>query len=157
MNPDTRTRSADPLLDQAVPAAPAAEDATALRERAAAALATARRRTLALTGCLDDAELLAQHSPLMSPLVWDLAHIGNQEELWLVRTAGRRPALRPDLDHLYDAFRHPRADRPALPLLPPEPARRYLREVREQSLDVLDRAGTDAGAARCSPGASSSA
>ncbi|WP_082014054.1 ergothioneine biosynthesis protein EgtB [Streptacidiphilus albus] len=148
MNPDTRTRSAGPArsADSAGSAAAAAEDATALRERAAAALTTARRRTLALTDCLDDAELLAQHSPLMSPLVWDLAHIGNQEELWLVRTAGRRPALRPDLDHLYDAFRHPRADRPELPLLPPDPARRYLREVREQSLDVLDRAGTDAGA-----------
>ena len=32
-----------------------------------------------------DAELMAQHSPLMSPLVWDLAHIGNYEELWLLR------------------------------------------------------------------------
>src|SRR6059058_386839 len=102
------------------------EQATRTRMRAAAALETARRRTLGLTDCLDEEELGAQHSPLMSPLVWDLAHIGNQEELWLVREAGGRPALRPDLDPLYDAFRHPRADRPALPLLAPEPARAYL-------------------------------
>ncbi|MEK8146004.1 DinB family protein [Streptomyces sp. M10(2022)] len=34
---------------------------------------------------MDDHGLRAQHSPLMSPLVWDLAHIGNQEELWLLR------------------------------------------------------------------------
>ena len=68
-----------------------------LEARARAALETSRRRTLALTGCVDEADLKAQHSPLMSPLVWDLAHIGNQEEIWLVREAGGRPALRPDL------------------------------------------------------------
>ncbi|MEW2519881.1 ergothioneine biosynthesis protein EgtB [Actinacidiphila alni] len=102
-----------------------------------AALETARRRTMALTDCVDDADLAAQHSPLMSPLVWDLAHIGNQEELWLVREAGRRPGLRPDLDHLYDAFQHPRADRPALPLLGPDQARGYVAEVRAETVDVL--------------------
>ena len=117
--------------------------ASDLRARIAAALETARLRTLGLTDCLDEDELGAQHSPLMSPLVWDLAHIGNQEELWLVRDAGGRPAIRPDLDPLYDAFQHPRADRPALPLLAPEPARAYLRQVREQALDVLDGAALD--------------
>ncbi|WP_326595139.1 ergothioneine biosynthesis protein EgtB [Streptomyces sp. NBC_01803] len=104
---------------------------------ALAELETARKRTLTLTDCLGDDELMAQHSPLMSPLGWDLAHVGNQEEIWLVREAGRRPALRPDLDDLYDAFRHPRADRPALPLLSPAEARRYLGQVREQTLEVL--------------------
>ena len=117
--------------------------AQAVRQHALAALETSRRRTLALTGCLGDEELTAQHSPLMSPLVWDLAHIGNQEEIWLLREAGGRPALRPDLDHLYDAFQHPRADRPALPILPPEPARRYLAEVRDRVLDVLADADLD--------------
>ncbi|MGP4109935.1 ergothioneine biosynthesis protein EgtB [Streptomyces sp. 4N509B] len=102
-----------------------------------AALAAARRRTLALTECLPDGELTAQHSPLMSPLVWDMAHIANQEEIWLVRALGARPALRPDLDPLYDAFRHPRARRPELPLLSPDEARRYLAEVRRQTLAVL--------------------
>ncbi|MET7302568.1 ergothioneine biosynthesis protein EgtB [Embleya sp. NPDC005575] len=115
------------------------------RAIARAALARARRRTLALTDCLTDDELSAQHSPLMSPLVWDLAHIGNQEELWLVRRAGGEPALRPDLDPLYDAFRHPRADRPALPLLGPEQAREYVGLVREHTSRVLESAdlGTD--------------
>ncbi|MEZ0092300.1 ergothioneine biosynthesis protein EgtB [Streptacidiphilus sp. EB129] len=113
------------------------------RTDAAAALTSSRQRTLALTDCLDEAELLAQHSPLMSPLVWDLAHVGNQEEIWLVREAGRLPALRPDLDAIYDAFSHPRADRPALPLLAPDAARRYLRQVRERALEVLDAAAPD--------------
>lgn len=52
----------------------------ALKERIAGELERSRRRVHALTAC-DDAELLAQHSSLMSPLVWDLAHVGSQEEL----------------------------------------------------------------------------
>ncbi|MQY10410.1 Hercynine oxygenase [Streptomyces sp. RB5] len=114
---------------------------TDLRDRARTALERARRRTLALTDCLDDDGLTAQHSPLMSPLVWDLAHIGSQEDIWLLRAAGRGPGLRPDLDDMYDAFQHPRADRPALPLLTPAQARRYLGEVRDRALAVL--AGSD--------------
>jgi iron(II)-dependent oxidoreductase len=92
----------------------------------------------------DDDFLCAQHSPLMSPLVWDLAHIANYEELWLVRSLGG-DALRPDLDDLYDAFRHPRPDRPALPLLDPPAARAYASDVRNRTLDVLDRAAFDDG------------
>ncbi|HMH92298.1 MAG TPA: ergothioneine biosynthesis protein EgtB [Streptosporangiaceae bacterium] len=100
----------------------------------------ARGRTLGLTD-LDEPTLLAQHNPLMSPLVWDLAHIGQQEELWLLRGGDvTRPGmLAPDVDSLYDAFKHRRADRPALPLLPPVEARAFNHEVRGRVLDVLDR------------------
>jgi iron(II)-dependent oxidoreductase len=115
-------------------------DPETLRTRALTALTTARERTAALTGCVDDHDLTAQHSPLMSPLVWDLAHIGNQEEQWLLRAAGGREALRPEIDGLYDAFEHPRAARPALPLLPPEEARGYVADVRGMVLDVLEHA-----------------
>src|SRR5260370_2022784 len=102
-------------------------------------LERARARRLELTD-LDERTLLAQHDPLMSPLVWDLAHIGQQEELWLLR--GGDPArpgmLAPDVDSLYDAFKHRRADRPALPLLPPADARAYDHEIRVRVLDLLD-------------------
>ncbi|MGV9666074.1 ergothioneine biosynthesis protein EgtB [Nocardia niigatensis] len=110
----------------------------ALRGRIADALDRARRRTIGLTECIDEAELVAQHSRLMSPLVWDLAHIGNQEELWLVRDVGGREPVRQDIDHLYDAFQHARADRPALPLLDPEQARAYVGTVRDKVWDVLE-------------------
>ncbi len=108
----------------------------------AAALEVARARTTWLTE-LDEAELFAQHSPIMSPLVWDLAHISQQEELWLLREGvSERPGLLPaDVDALYDAFTQPRAVRPSLPLLPPVEARRYGHEVRGRVLDLLERAG----------------
>ncbi|MGW8379480.1 ergothioneine biosynthesis protein EgtB [Streptomyces sp. ODS28] len=124
--------------------APGHDAARGIRREAEAALRRARRRTLALTAeCLGHDELTAQHSPLMSPLVWDLAHIANQEEIWLLREAGRRPALRPELDRLYDAFQHPRADRPALPLLAPDEAEAYASEVRERVLAILQDAPLD--------------
>ena len=104
-------------------------------------LEAARERTLALTA-FDEVELTRQHSPLMSPLVWDLAHIGQQEEHFLLQEAvwARPPAdpvFRPEIAALYDAFRHPRASRIALPLLDAPTAREHLRRVRERVTELL--------------------
>jgi iron(II)-dependent oxidoreductase len=115
-----------------------AADPELFRERALAHLAAARTRTCHLTTCVDDHDLAVQHSPLMSPLVWDLAHIANQEEQWLLRAVAGREAVRPDIDPVYDAFAHPRAERPGLPLLPPSEARAYAAEVRGRVVDVLE-------------------
>jgi iron(II)-dependent oxidoreductase len=128
-----------PADDTAAPAAAEAATGTdALRERALSTLTTARERTTLLTSCVEGPELTAQVSPLMSPLVWDLAHIANQEEQWLLRTVAGREAIRPEIDNLYDAFEHPRSERPSLPLLAPEEARRYAADVRGRALDVLE-------------------
>src|SRR6202012_2611668 len=110
-----------------------------LRAVIARELIGARQRTALLTDSVDEADLVRQHSPLMSPLVWDLAHIANQEELWLLREVGGRESMRPEIDPLYDAFEHPRAERPSLPLLPPAQARAYGHEVRGRVLDLLER------------------
>ena len=56
--------------------------------RVEAGLEGARARTLGLLAPIADAALVDQVSPLMSPLVWDLAHVGFFEELWLVRRVG---------------------------------------------------------------------
>lgn len=110
-----------------------------LRSHVAAELTRTRQRSALLTEAVDEHDLVRQHSPLMSPLVWDLAHIGSQEEIWLVRDVGGVEPLRPDIDDLYDAFQHPRAERPQLPLLGPAEARDYVGEVRDKALDVLQR------------------
>ena len=109
-------------------------------ETVAADLDSARDRTLALTD-IEERELVRQHSPLMSPLVWDLAHVGQQEDLWLLRAGDprRQGVLPARIDKLYDAFEHPRAQRPSLPLLPPAQARSFLGDVRAKVLDRLDR------------------
>jgi iron(II)-dependent oxidoreductase len=116
------------------------------REALARDLAAARDRTLRLVE-FDDAELLRQYDPLMSPLVWDLAHIGQQEELWLLRGGNldRPGILPPAVDGLYDAFVHSRASRVDLPLLAPADARAYCRTVRSRALDALDALPADDG------------
>ena len=115
-------------------------DNDTLRERIAAELLAARDRTTHLTTVVDENDLVRQHSPLMSPLVWDLAHVANQEELWLLREVGGLTPIHPEIDPLYDAFEHPRSKRPTLPLLAPGEARGYGHEVRGRVMDLLERA-----------------
>ena len=114
------------------------------RDTAAAGLEAARARTRALTD-LDESLLTAQHSALMSPLVWDLAHIGQQEDLWLLRggDAAAQGLLSCQVEKLYDAFEHPRAARVDLPLLSPREARGFLADVRGRVLDRLEQVPED--------------
>jgi iron(II)-dependent oxidoreductase len=99
------------------------------------ALAEGRARTLALVDPLSDADVEAQHVEIMSPLVWDLAHIAAYEELWLVQRHGGEPLSRPDLAAMYDAFETPRAVRGDLPLLDRAQALAYLEDVRRRVPD----------------------
>jgi gamma-glutamyl hercynylcysteine S-oxide synthase len=113
------------------------------KQELAAALTRARELTLRLVEPVADEDLVAQFSPIMSPLVWDLAHIGWFEELWLIRRiAGSEPSLE-RFDDLYDAFRHPRGQRSKLPILTPSEARAYLENVRRHALRVLEAVQLD--------------
>jgi iron(II)-dependent oxidoreductase len=116
-----------------------------LKQALAAALAEARRRTLDLVAPLSRADLIGQHSTIMSPLVWDLAHIGYFEELWLSRRVGGDAPLLENADRLYDAFENERAARAELPLLEPDETAAYLARVRERALGVLIGAELDPG------------
>jgi iron(II)-dependent oxidoreductase len=115
-----------------VTASPSSKDAIADR------LAAARRRTLALLEPLDDEQLNRVYSPLLSPLAWDLGHIANFEELWLVQTVGGREPLHGELGRLYDAIENPRKTRGELPILRDAELRAYLADVRERALEALD-------------------
>jgi iron(II)-dependent oxidoreductase len=106
----------------------------------AAALEEARARSLALLDPIPAPDQARQVSELMSPLCWDLAHIGHYEELWLVRTLTGASPTDPAFDDIYDAFKHPRHERVDLPILDPAGARRFVAEVRGRSLDGLARA-----------------
>jgi iron(II)-dependent oxidoreductase len=106
-------------------------------------LAEARERTLELIEPLDDRQLNRVYSPILSPLAWDLGHIANFEELWLVQTIGGREPLHGDLGRFYDAIENPRRTRGELPILRDAELRAYLADVRERTLDVLD--GIDLG------------
>ena len=108
------------------------------KEAIAARLAEARRRTLALIEPLDDEQLNRVYSPILSPLAWDLGHIANFEELWLVRTIGSREPLHGELGRFYDAIENPRKTLGELPILRDAELRAYMADVRERTLEVLD-------------------
>jgi iron(II)-dependent oxidoreductase len=107
--------------------------------RIEALLAEARERTLWLIEEVSEEDLARVHSPLMSPLVWDLGHIAAFEDLWLGQRAGGLEPLRADLWEVYDATETPRAGRGTLPYLGNAEARAYMDAVRERSLGVLAR------------------
>jgi iron(II)-dependent oxidoreductase len=109
-------------------------------------LEQARARTLALLDPVPEADQTRQVSPLMSPLAWDLAHIGHYEELWLVRGLADAPPTDPRFDDVYDAFRHPRRERGRLDILTPAAAREFDARVRERVYTVLDRIDLRSGA-----------
>ena len=114
-----------------------------LRGSLAGDLEGARRRSLDLLAPLSEEDQVTQHSPLMSPLVWDLAHVGHYEELWLLRAVARAQPLNPLHDDIYDAFRHPRRERSGLAILGPAEARSHIAVVRGRVLDVLERVELD--------------
>src|SRR5712691_3427926 len=95
-------------------------------------LERARARTELLLAPLTSEQLLRQVSPLMSPLVWDFAHIGHFEELWLLRELGGQPPADEGYDEIYDAFAHERAERAELPILLPDAAREFVAAIRDR-------------------------
>ncbi len=110
-----------------------------------AALDGVRRDTLALVAHLSDEALERVHSPLQSPLAWDLAHIAAYEDLWLAHRHAGLELLRPDLAERYDAFETPRAVRGSVELLDAPAARAYLEAVRERVALALARDGVGKG------------
>jgi len=113
------------------------------KEAIATRLAEARERTLLLLEPLDDEQLNRVYSEILSPLAWDLGHIANFEEQWLVQTIGGRDPLHGDLGRFYDAIENPRKTRGELPILRDAELRAYLEEVRERTLEVLDEVDLD--------------
>jgi iron(II)-dependent oxidoreductase len=116
------------------------------RDAIADRLAEARRRTHELIEPLDDEQLNRVYSPILSPLAWDIGHIANFEELWLVQTIGRREPLHGELGRFYDAIENPRKSRGELPILRDAELRAYLADVRERTLEVLEEVDVGAGA-----------
>jgi iron(II)-dependent oxidoreductase len=109
------------------------------------AMDAARERTLALVATLSDRQLERVHSPIMSPLVWDLGHIAAYEDLWLGHRYGNLELLRPELANLYDAFETPRSARGEIEALGPVAAKAYMAAVSARTAEVIAERGTGDG------------
>jgi iron(II)-dependent oxidoreductase len=114
------------------------------RQSVAAALTAVRERTLELIAGLSEDALSRQHNSLMSPINWDLGHIGAFEDLWLVRRLGT-VSSEAELDEAYDAFKTPRSERGELQLLDGPSLLSRLKHVREQTFGLLETVDFDPG------------
>ncbi len=112
------------------------------RETIAQALSTIRQRTLDIVAPVSESGLGEQHSPLMSPIVWDLGHIAEFEDLWLVERLGEvvRESALPET---FDAMRTPRSRRGELDLPGRAAILARLQDVRSRALDTLSRVDLD--------------
>ena len=109
------------------------------RERLAQ-LHAARARTLELVAGLSEKDLSTQHSALMSPLAWDLGHIAQFEEQWLLPASAHAT---PEVIALYDAMATPRRDRAKLALPPVSAVFERLHNVRQQVEKYFARSGAE--------------
>ena len=127
-----------------------------LASRLAGELQTTRLQTLDIVEALSDEQLEEQVTPILSPIAWDLGHMAEFEELWLVRTidglregrATRQPAdggASEGLAPAYDAILTPRSERGALELPDRIELLRRLRQVRRAALERLRGIGLDTG------------
>ena len=107
-------------------------------EKIASQLVKAREETLQLLSFLPDQLLRVQHNPLMSPLIWDLGHIANFEDQWLLGALGHPRVASPSLDALYNPTLHPRSTRATLALPATPDILAYASTVRERTLEGLD-------------------
>jgi len=114
------------------------------KQQIAADLDEARHRTHELLAPLDDERLTTQYDTLMSPPVWDFAHIGVFEELWLVQRLSGAPPLDEELLHTYNAIETPRVVRGRRQLLDRTRAAAYLAEVRRRTLALLEEIDLEA-------------
>ncbi len=101
-----------------------------------AQLSAQRARTVQIVAPLSDVDLERQHSPLLSPIAWDLGHIAEFERQWLLPSASESEsgpsAFDDEFARLYDAMRTPRAARSQLPLPPLSEVWKRLRSVRQR-------------------------
>lgn len=100
-------------------------------------LKSVRVRTMGMIDPLSEDDLEKQHLSIMSPLVWDIGHVGNFEELWLLRILDGREAHDENLDQIYNPFENPRWCRGDLDFLRRPDAIEYLGEVRGDALELL--------------------
>jgi len=108
-------------------------------------MADVRRRTLDLIAVLDAPTLRRQHIPILSPMVWDVGHIGNFEEQWLVQRLLAAPPLAAHYQRLFDPVANPRPTRAGLALPTGDELRGYLGAVRERALEALTRSAAASG------------
>jgi gamma-glutamyl hercynylcysteine S-oxide synthase len=106
--------------------------------RLSALLAEARERTIELIEPLSDEDLVRQHDPLMSPILWDLGHIAHFEALWLTENVDGDIRFS-EMPGMYNPFEHPRRVRGGLQYPTRAEALKLMADIRARVLEKLEQ------------------
>ena len=111
----------------------------------AAALADARRRSLAIYGHLDLDRVEVPCLPIVNPPLWELAHLAWFQEYWCLRAGDEtRPSLLEGSDALFNSGTVPHDDRWHLPYPAPRRLMQYMADVLDATQDALASTPGDA-------------
>lgn len=91
-----------------------------------------RKRTFKLVAPLSEEAITTQYNDLMSPLIWDLGHVANFEEIWFLQEFMGEEPINCDMDVIYNALTKPRKERHTLPIPNIESTKQYMSEVRNR-------------------------
>ena len=99
----------------------------------------ARARSLELVADLSDDELVGPRLSIVNPLLWEIGHVAWFQERWVLRHAAGRAPMRANGDALYDSAAVAHETRWDLPLPSRSETLGYMRRVRDEVLEILDR------------------
>src|SRR5881296_450763 len=99
----------------------------------------ARARSFELVADLSDDELVGPRLSICNPLLWEIGHVAWFQERWVLRHAAGRAPVRADGDALYDSAAVAHETRWDLPLPSRSETLSYMRRVRDEVLEILDR------------------
>jgi iron(II)-dependent oxidoreductase len=107
------------------------------KQELAQRLDESRSRTWILLEGLSDIQMREPVARYLSPPNWDVGHMANFEELWLVQQLDRCAEMRAGYNSKYNALEHPRHERPKLQLLDKTGLQDYMAAVRRRTLELL--------------------
>ena len=99
----------------------------------------ATERSFALVDDLRPEQWSVPRSPLLTPFIWELAHVAWFHERWILRHALGQEPLDPNIDTLYDSTRVPHPTRWDLDDYEADRVFAYVREISERILVELER------------------
>jgi len=103
----------------------------------------ARARTLGLVADLDGERLIGPRLPTVNPLLWEIGHAAWFQERWVWQHAAGRKPISSAGPRLFDSIGIEHDVRWDLPLPSREQTVRYLEQVRDAVLELLDRGEPD--------------
>lgn len=103
----------------------------------------ARAKSLELIADLDDDQLFCRPLPTINPLLWEIGHAAFFQEHWVLQHGAHHKPIRSDGCNLFDSISIAHDTRWDLPVPCRDELLKYVRQVRDDVLDLLECGNLD--------------